>query len=151
MADIRKMTDDLAVIQKLGDEPNDVGGLTAANLKAKFDEAALAIQTYINETLIPDIKGLGYIGSAQIVVTAPADGWVQSSDGTWYQRVTASIVNVKDPVVLVSLYMDGSDTDEAMAKEYYGNVLRAEQSAAAITLWMRRKPEVDLKLNVAIA
>ena len=151
MAEIRKMTDDLAVIQKLGDEPNDVGGLTADQFKAKFDEAGIAIQSYINDVLIPDIKGLGYVGSAQIIVTAPASGWTQEADGTWRQRVTASIVNVNDPVVLVSLYSDGSEADEDMAKEYYGNVLRAEQSAAAITLWMRRKPGVDLKLSVAIA
>ena len=43
----------LNIIQQLEDEPNDVGGLTAAELKAKFDEAGLTIQTWINETLLP--------------------------------------------------------------------------------------------------
>lgn len=43
----------LNIIQQLDDEPNDVGGLTAAELKAKFDEAGLTIQTWINETLLP--------------------------------------------------------------------------------------------------
>lgn len=47
--------DDLNVIQGLDDEPNDVGGLTAAELKAKFDQAGLTIQRYINETLIPSV------------------------------------------------------------------------------------------------
>lgn len=47
--------DDLNVIQGLDDEPNDVGGLTAAELKAKFDQAGLTIQRYINETLIPEV------------------------------------------------------------------------------------------------
>lgn len=47
--------DDLEIIQSLDDEPNDVGGLTAAELKAKFDEAGLAIQDYINKTLIPNV------------------------------------------------------------------------------------------------
>lgn len=46
---------DLSVISALDDEPNDVGGLTAAELKAKFDEAGLAIQRYINEKLVPTI------------------------------------------------------------------------------------------------
>lgn len=47
--------DDLVIIQKLDDEPNDVGGLTAAELKAEFDKGSLTAQTYINETLIPRI------------------------------------------------------------------------------------------------
>lgn len=44
---------DLSIIQKLNDYPNDVGGLSAAQLKAKFDEGVLALQTYINTVLIP--------------------------------------------------------------------------------------------------
>ena len=43
----------LNIIQQLDDEPNDVGGLAAAELKAKFDEAGLTIQKWINETLLP--------------------------------------------------------------------------------------------------
>lgn len=46
---------DLNIIQKLDDEPNDVGGLTSAELKAKFDESGNIIKTYINETLIPAV------------------------------------------------------------------------------------------------
>ena len=48
--------EDVDVIQKLDDEPNDVGGLTAAELKAKFDEAGNRIKTYLNETLLPSIS-----------------------------------------------------------------------------------------------
>lgn len=48
---------DLGIIAALDDEPNDVGGLTAAELKAKFDEAGLTIQKYINESLIPQVLG----------------------------------------------------------------------------------------------
>lgn len=47
--------DDMEIIQALDDEPNDVGGLTAAELKAKFDEAGLRIQRYINEILLPAV------------------------------------------------------------------------------------------------
>ena len=43
---IPKMTNDLAVIQKLSDLPNSTEGLTSDQLKAKFDEAALEIQKY---------------------------------------------------------------------------------------------------------
>ena len=46
---------DLNIIQQLDDEPNDVGGLTSAELKAKFDQAGNTIKQYINETLIPAV------------------------------------------------------------------------------------------------
>ena len=53
--EITMLDGDLNIIQKLDDEPNDVGGLTSAELKAKFDEAGNTIKTYINGTLIPEI------------------------------------------------------------------------------------------------
>lgn len=49
---------DMDIIAALDDQPNDVGGLTAAELKAKFDEGGKAIQEYINHTLIPEVLGL---------------------------------------------------------------------------------------------
>ena len=53
---IPDLDDDLDVIQKLDDEPNDVGGLTAAQLKAKFDEGPNAIKRYLNNELLPAIS-----------------------------------------------------------------------------------------------
>lgn len=50
------MEDDVDVVSKLDDEPNDVGGLSAAELKAKFDEAGNIIKRYINETMIPALS-----------------------------------------------------------------------------------------------
>ena len=52
---ITTSTDDLNIIAALDDEPNDVGGLSAAQLKAKFDEGANALQTFINGTHIPEL------------------------------------------------------------------------------------------------
>ena len=40
-----QLTNDLNIISALDDEPNDVGGLTAAQLKAKFDEGPGVIKT----------------------------------------------------------------------------------------------------------
>lgn len=53
--EIQLLDGDLDIIQKLDDEPNDVGGLTSAELKAKFDESGNIIKKYINETLIPSV------------------------------------------------------------------------------------------------
>ena len=54
---LTKLLADLYIISLLDDEPNDVGGMSSAELKAKFDEAANIIKTYINESLIPELAG----------------------------------------------------------------------------------------------
>ena len=54
-----KFNKDMKIISALDDEPNDVGGLTAAELKAKFDEGGEALKRYINETLIPAVVADG--------------------------------------------------------------------------------------------
>lgn len=46
---------DLSIISMLDDEPNDVGGLTSSELKAKFDEAGNIIKNYINNSLVPSV------------------------------------------------------------------------------------------------
>ena len=49
--------DDMDIIAKLDDEPNAVGGLSAAELKAEFDRPGKTIQNYLNKTLIPNLIG----------------------------------------------------------------------------------------------
>lgn len=49
---------DMNIIQKLNDEPNDRDGLTAGELKAKFDEGGLAVKGYLNNTVRPYVNGL---------------------------------------------------------------------------------------------
>lgn len=75
-----KLTKDLDVIQKLDDEPNDVGGLTAAELKKKFDDSGNAIKDYLNETLVPELDtavggktSKGYV-DAEIAKCIPKTG-----------------------------------------------------------------------------
>lgn len=61
---------DLNIIQQLDDEPNDVGGLTSAELKAKFDQAGNTIKQYINETLIPAVLAADATEDARIAAEA---------------------------------------------------------------------------------
>ena len=64
-----KFNEDIQIISKLADEPNDVGGLSANELKAKFDEAGNLIKAFINDTLLPYLEaatGAGDIGIANI-------------------------------------------------------------------------------------
>lgn len=48
---IDKFTKDMDIIAALDNEPNDTGGLTAEQLKGKFDEGGKAIKAYLNETV----------------------------------------------------------------------------------------------------
>ena len=47
--------EDMDIIQKLDDEPNDVGGLSAEQLKAEFDSAGNKTKAFINNELLPAI------------------------------------------------------------------------------------------------
>lgn len=47
-----KFTADLSIISKLGDNPGTDDGLSADELKGKFDEAGLLLQAYLNGTLV---------------------------------------------------------------------------------------------------
>lgn len=50
---IRPCTSNTSVVSNLPDSP----ALTPAQLKAKFDEGATNVKTYINDDMIPDING----------------------------------------------------------------------------------------------
>lgn len=67
---LTKFEKDMGIIAKLDDEPNDVGGLTSAELKAKFDEGGKALQDYLNDVLLPLLEEKG----VETAVLLPADG-----------------------------------------------------------------------------
>jgi hypothetical protein len=52
---ITKFTDDLNIIRSLPVTPTPNGGYTAESLMAKWDEAGLKTQSYLNNTLVPEI------------------------------------------------------------------------------------------------
>ena len=54
---IPRVTDELGTVSTLDDRPNDTGGLTAAELKAKFDADSGTLKTYLNDVLIPFLEG----------------------------------------------------------------------------------------------
>lgn len=55
---IPQMEDDVEVISKLGDTPGSDDGLTAQQLKGRFDLAGVRIKNFINNTLIPHLNQL---------------------------------------------------------------------------------------------
>ena len=53
---IPRVTNELSTVSQLDDRPNDTGGLTAAELKAKFDKDSETLKAYINNTLVPYLE-----------------------------------------------------------------------------------------------
>lgn len=74
------LSDNLNIISALDDQPNDTGGLSAAELKAKFDEAGNTIQEYINLILIPEIESA--VASAAQGITQDSISGDLIADGT---------------------------------------------------------------------
>ena len=63
---IPRVTDELGTVSTLDDRPNDTGGLTAAELKAKFDADAGTLKEYVNDVLIPFLEGTSAAASLGI-------------------------------------------------------------------------------------
>ena len=52
---LTKLTANVNNIQALSDKPNEIDGLSSAELKERFDRAGATIKTYLNETLTDEI------------------------------------------------------------------------------------------------
>lgn len=63
---IPRVTDELGTVSTLDDRPNDTGGLTAAELKAKFDADAGTLKEYVNDVLVPFLEGTSAAASLGI-------------------------------------------------------------------------------------
>lgn len=77
---------DIEIIQKLDDEPNDVQGLSPAELKRRFDQAAIWLKDYINNTLIPALSGDSSGGTGADNIGAS----VQDFSGSTVQAILAA-------------------------------------------------------------
>jgi hypothetical protein len=99
-----KITDDMNIIQALPDEPNDVGGLTAAQLKAKFDEAGNKLKTGINR-LVDELN------ESESGVAASGVSFTRSA-GVPAENVQDAIENVQSQISGISqgAVADGSIT-----------------------------------------
>ena len=136
--EIQLLDDDLNIIQKLDDEPNDVGGLTSAELKAKFDESGNIIKKYINETLIPAVltedateesrkqAEAARVAAEQGRVTAE-EGRVSAESG----RVSAEQARANAEASRVSAESARAQAETARADETAGIVARATAQANA--------------------
>ena len=120
--EITYLDGDLAIIQQLDDEPNDVGGLTSAQLKAKFDQAGLAIQSYLNNTLIPELLAADATESAREAAEAGRQAAEQA-------RVTAEAARAAAEQERVNTTSGIVAQATQKANEAAASAVRAEQVA----------------------
>lgn len=136
---------DMDIISALPDEPNDVGGLTAAELKAKFDEGGKAIKEYLNTVVYPALSGQYTgdlnLGGFKIVnvgePTNPADA-ARKSD---VDAVRESLSNVSADVEAVREEVDSLGAEDVGAHPNTW-MPTAEEVGARPDTWMPTPAEV---------
>ena len=122
--EIELLDGDLNIIQKLDDEPNDVGGLTSAELKAKFDEAGNTIKTYINGTLIPEIL----TEEATEAARAAAEAQREANENQRIENENARIAAEQARTTAESARAD-AETERAAAESARNTAEQARESA----------------------
>lgn len=94
---LTKLTADVENIQALSDTPNATEGLTADELKKKFDDAGIDIKSYINGTLTEEIDT--EFNNINTSIDNIEVGWTPANE-TW------TYVSVDDPTGVIKINAD---------------------------------------------
>ena len=106
---IPRVTDELGTVSTLDDRPNDTGGLTAAELKAKFDADAGTLKDYVNDVLIPFLEGTS---AAESLGIATISGFSADNIQTALEEIIGAMQEITQGSVA-----DGSITLAKLAAE----------------------------------
>ena len=106
---IPRVTDELGTVSTLDDRPNDTGGLTAAELKAKFDADAGTLKAYVNDVLIPFLEGTS---AAESIGIATISGFSADNIQTALEEIIGAMQGITQGSVA-----DGSITLAKLAAE----------------------------------
>ena len=139
-----KMTTPVNNISLLDDLPNAVGGLSAAELKARFDKAGGDIQTFLNETLIPAIEQMGVAeGTAR-------DEAIQAAIDAL--ELDTTVENLQKAIVAAESrakeYADTKDAANLAAAKQYAD---GEAAAAASAAVNAAAADATSKANAALS
>ena len=83
---LTKFTKEVNNIQALSDKPNTADGLTAQELKKRFDQAGIDIKSFINDTLISEIEKLFGQTVSTTEVNNLLTGYVKTQDLSSYVK-----------------------------------------------------------------
>ena len=118
-------------ISALSDRPNDTDGLTAAQLKAKFDKAGDDIKTYLNFTLIPELEATTAGASIGVAATGITASTVTAALEELLADIAAAVIaGLTDDCVQTSYIQDEAVTT---AKLDDGAVTTAKITDANVT------------------
>ena len=113
--------EDMDIIAKLDDEPNDVGGLSAASLKAKFDLAGNLLKKALNDL----VAALGGESAAKCIGFVATEAVNKTNVQEAIENVQAQIAGVTQGGIA-----DGAVTTEKIAK---GAVTTEKIAKGAVT------------------
>ena len=113
--------EDMNIISKLDDEPNDVGGLSAASLKAKFDLAGNLLKKALNDL----VAALGNNAAAKNIGFAPTTAVNKTNVQDAIENVQSQIADVSQSGI--------ADASVTAAKIADGAVGTAAIADAAVT------------------
>lgn len=106
---IPRVTEELGTVSTLDDRPNDTSGLTAAELKAKFDADSGTLKAYLNDVFIPFLESTAAAASLGIT-TIP--GFSAGNIQTALEQIVQAMQDVTQGSVA-----DGSITLAKLAAE----------------------------------
>lgn len=108
---LTRFSGDAEVISQLDNQPNDNDGLSAAQLKAKFDQFGTTYKEFLNNTLIPELESA--INAAATGVGTSGFSGAILTDNT----VTAEKLSSTDGIQAVStaVIRDGAVTEQKLS------------------------------------
>lgn len=114
--------EDMDIISKLDDEPNDVGGLSAASLKAKFDLAGNLLKKALNDL----VAALGNNAAAKSIGFTPTTAVKETNVQDAIENVQSQIAGVSQGGIA-----DGAVTAEKIADGAVGTAAIADDAVTA--------------------
>lgn len=136
MSILTRFVDDVENIQKLSNHPNLNEGLTAAQLKQRFDMAGMDVKEFINYTLIPELESnLQALPASQTVITeitGLSATSVQAALEEIWGQVSINETEIANNLSYINgLTLDVSDLWDALAlKADKSNVLELDNVAS---------------------
>jgi len=127
-------TKNMSIIALLPDEPNDVGGLSAEQLKEKFDEGGNALKEYLNKTLIPEVEAAIEAAALGVSSGSGIDGRIIVDGSIGTEKYAAA--SVTEPVIADGAVTEPKIADSAVTgnKVAKGSIGREHLTEDAIML-----------------